>query len=250
MVEISKRVPPARLILDNKIGTLDKSNVQVEFQDLGEKMAKGLIKMGGIKPTDHILDVGSGLGRVSLGFSDYLTTGSYTGLDIVKSSVDWCTEAYADKHQFRFVHADLYSKFYNPDSKISAENYKFPLDKNSFDFQFSMSLFTHLMFEAAENYLNEICSVLKPGKKTVNTFFLLDKISDELSKKTITHPVKGGRIRSIDQPEAFVAFHLDQIENLYDKAGLKITKVSMGKWSGRKDFAGGYQDTIFAEKVG
>jgi SAM-dependent methyltransferase len=239
-------IPPAELIVANGIGTTGKADVQAEFADLGARMAKGLIFQGRLTPASRVLDIGCGLGRVARGFTDYLTTGEYVGVDIVNSSVAWCDNAYSHLPDFNFIHADLFSKHYNPQSTTSAAEYKFPFEDKRFDFVFSMSLFTHLMWDAASNYLREIARLLKPGCRTFNTFFLLDEVSDPLAIKTIPHPVTGGRVQSLDAPEAVVAFYVDQIRAEHERCGLEVVYTGMGHWSGRKDTAAGYQDAIVA----
>ncbi|ELY1979868.1 class I SAM-dependent methyltransferase [Flavobacterium psychrophilum] len=44
-------------------------------------------------PQSSILDIGSGIGRMAIPFTNYLsTTGKYEGFDIVKIGIDWCTK--------------------------------------------------------------------------------------------------------------------------------------------------------------
>ncbi|MBI2717850.1 MAG: class I SAM-dependent methyltransferase [Rhizobiales bacterium] len=245
-----KLIPPIELIVENKIGTNDKTKIAEEFADLGEKMAKGLISQGQVKPTSSVLDVGSGLGRITRGFVDYIDEGTYTGIDIVGTSVEWCQTAYKDYPQFRFIHADIFSKFYNPEATTQPENYRFPFPDASFDFVFSMSLFTHLLQAAAENYLKEIARVLKPERRTVNTFFLLDDVTSQRTRVSIPHDVPGGRIQSLEAPEHVSALYLDDLKAVHAKHGLEIERIGLGNWSGRPDANAGYQDVIIARKHG
>ena len=195
-----------------------------------------------------VLDVGCGLGRVALGLVDlFAKSGSYVGLDIVPSSISWCKSAFADHPNFGFVHADVFSKFYNPLGSQSAEKYKFPFADGSFDFVFSMSLFTHLMIEASDIYLGEIGRVAKPGARVVNTFCILDEISAPLVGGF--HEVPGGAVQNLDAPEFVSALNLEPLKEIHRKHGLEIEGLGFGFWSGRPDGnPGSYQDCIVARK--
>ena len=49
---------------------------------------------GRLLPTDAVLDVGCGIGRMALPLTNYLTPpGRYEGFDIMRANVDWCTSA-------------------------------------------------------------------------------------------------------------------------------------------------------------
>tara|TARA_B110000093_G_scaffold162829_1_gene185185 strand:+ start:628 stop:792 length:165 start_codon:yes stop_codon:yes gene_type:complete len=41
--------------------------------------------------------------------------GNYTGLEIVKTSVDWCEQVYVAHENFTFHHADVFNSYYNPE---------------------------------------------------------------------------------------------------------------------------------------
>src|SRR4051812_33177243 len=106
--------PPVELIAQTNVGIHDKENVMKEYRKIGTYMFTVLKNRAKVLPDSRILDMGCGLGRVAAPFTEYLTDGTYTGVDVVKESIDWCTQAYRPFKNFRFIHADLYSKFYNP----------------------------------------------------------------------------------------------------------------------------------------
>jgi ubiquinone/menaquinone biosynthesis C-methylase UbiE len=244
-------IPPGELILENGIGSTDRSDiakVRQEFADVGDNIAKGLVSQASLKPDSQILDVGCGLGRVARGFVDFIgRKGSYTGIDIVPSSIKWCKSAFAKYQNFSFVHADVFSKFYNPKGLQQAEKYMFPFACNSYDFVYSMSLFTHLLVDAADNYLGEMGRVAKPGALLVNTFFILDEVSTPLANGF--YEVPGGRIQTPESPEAVSAIYLDRLKEIHEKRALDIEVLGFGHWTGRPDAqAGSFQDCIVARK--
>ena len=60
------------------------------YLEAGQVFAGHLKNLCGLQPSHRVLDVGSGMGRMAVGLSSYLTDGSYEGLDIVPSGVNWC----------------------------------------------------------------------------------------------------------------------------------------------------------------
>src|SRR5205807_8842570 len=105
----------------------------------------------------HMLDVGSGTGRMARPLTRYLKGGSYEGIDIVARSVQWCQRTYASRYpNFRFHFADIYNKVYNPDGKHKASEYRLPFETSSFDFFFLTSVFTHMLPQDMEHYLSEV----------------------------------------------------------------------------------------------
>lgn len=131
--EMADLVPSENLIIENGIGIADNHQVAAEFIKIGDGITRNMINQGFLKPEYHVLDVGSGLGRLARPLTSFLT-GSYTGLDIVKSSVDWCEKAYSEIPNFSFHHADLFSTTYNPNATTSAKDYKFPFQAERFNF--------------------------------------------------------------------------------------------------------------------
>lgn len=251
-----ERLPPESLIIANVIGVVDHAHIHDEYKRIGAGIAKALQDRAGLKPDSRVLDVGCGTGRVARCLVDVLTTGSYVGFDIVKSSVDFCREAFADVPNFEFTHVDLFSQFYNSKSDGRAETFRFPFDDETFDVVWSTSLFTHMLLPGVRNYLKEMARVLKPGKRVYNTYLLLDEISEplvikpRLDGRTMMHPVDGGRIGYKDKPEHVVGLYKDRVLEAHEEAGLKVVVLGLTNWSGGRphvNFAG--QDAIVAEKA-
>jgi len=253
--QLVNRIPPIELIADNNIGIHDKENVLDEYKRIGVSVATMLKNRVGLRPESHVLDVGCGTGRVARPLTEYLTAGSYTGIDVVKSSIEWCRENFGDVENFRFVHADLYSKFYNPDASLTADEYRFPFDDESFDVVWSSSLFTHMLMPAVDNYLKEMARVAKPGGRIWNSYLLLDEISEPLvlgprkDGRRMQFEVEGGRIGYKNKPEHVVGLYKDRVLAAHAKHGLEVTEVQLSNWSGGRpetDFRG--QDVIIARK--
>lgn len=145
------------------------------FEGVGLEFRNHLQTLAGLKSCDSILDIGCGCGRIALRLTDILDTGTYDGFDVVPNLVRWCQNNITPKHpHFQFQVADIYNKTYNPDGKISSEEFRFPYEDNRFDLVFLTSVFTHIRVPGFKNYLSQIARVLKPGGRVLLTMFLVD----------------------------------------------------------------------------
>lgn len=237
--------PPRRMIF---IGDGD-------FKKVGQLFLDHFVKIGGLKPTDRVLDVGCGIGRMAVPLTGYLSTeGGYEGLDIVAEGIDWCNKKITPRYpNFLFQLADIYNKRYNPEGKYQSSNYKFPYQADFFDFIFLTSVFTHMLARDIDNYLSEISRVLKRNGTCFITFFLLNKESSNLivkkqSKFDFKYQKEDCRIEVKTIPESAVAYDEGFVKELYKKYGLEILEpIRYGSWCGRKDFFS-FQDIIIATK--
>ena len=241
-------VPPLHLMHDGPIG-------YQEFKDNGEEFMRYYVEIGGLKPDERMLGVASGIGRKTWPLVAYLSgRGSYDGIDIVKSGVDWCRERYTSEYpNFRFQHIDVYNKHYNPEGSCQASEYEFPFPDEHFDFVVLNSVFTHMLAEEVENYLSEIARVLRPGGRSLITFFLLNAESLELiesGRSTVDLREQFGPARTISRetPELAVGYDINFVISLYEKNGLEVKQpIHFGSWCGRSDYLS-YQDLVMAIK--
>jgi len=238
-----KLTPPHRMFSDPD--RVDGSNNIREFILIGELTVRWLLECG-LKSDHKVLDVGCGIGRMAIPLTKYLNRGSYEGLDITKEKVNYCRRTITKKHpNFNFQHADLYNKYYNPNGKYRAAEYKFPYENGIFDFIFLISVFTHMLPEDMDNYLNEISRVLKYNGKCVITFFLTNtKLGDPYIKYSeVCH------IYDENYPEHGVFYNEEYIRTLFTKYGLKIEMMNYGSWSKREGSSrDSFQDRIIAYK--
>jgi tRNA A58 N-methylase Trm61 len=54
------------------------------FKAIGRNHLDYFVKELGLKPTDNVLEIGSGNGRIASSLTSYLESGSYIGVDIMK----------------------------------------------------------------------------------------------------------------------------------------------------------------------
>lgn len=225
-----------------------------DYREVGRHFLSHFIKPGGLQPTDRVLDVGCGLGRMAVPLTTYLTSGSYEGFDIVPLGIKWCQKKITPRFpNFRFQLADVYNQLYHPKGTCPPDRYRFPYPDRSFDFVFLTSVFTHMLPADLENYLAEIARVLQPGKRCFITFFIL---TDEATKLmtgpncslNFQYKRAGYSIVSEEAPEAAIGFPEAYVREIFAKNGLTIQEpLHWGSWPGRENGLT-YQDVVVAVK--
>ena len=237
-------VPPQELV--DLIGGGDYAAIGREFFDI-------FVNVCGLRPDERVLDVGSGSGRMAVPLTDYLVPpGSYEGFDVSKPMVDWCRAEITSRFpHFTFTWVDLENGLYNVQGREPAETFKFPYGSGSFDFVFLTSVFTHLLPDAVENYVDEIRRVLVDGGRVLATFFLLNPESQDLmggpaSTIEFRYPVGAATASSPDRPEAAIAYPDEHVLELFERKRLRVSGVHHGTWYGRPGRLT-YQDVVLAD---
>jgi SAM-dependent methyltransferase len=223
-----------------------------DFRAAGNDFRELLVELGGLRPEEDVLDVGSGVGRVAVGLTGWLQ-GRYEGIDVVRRGVEWCQQAITPRYpNFSFQVADLYNRHYNPQGCVPASEYEFPFEDRSFDLVVLTSVFTHLLPPDRDNYISEIARVLRPMGRCLGTFFLLDdeaRLNLENGRASIDFRFERPGYRTMNKriPEAAVAYEESDVRQTFERNGLQIGAVRYGVWSGR-DSAVGWQDVVVATR--
>ena len=164
----NKYVPPRGLIYTG-------SSINAEnYLKQGVNQLELLKDLINLLPTDHVLDIGCGVGRTAIALSSYLNKNArYEGFDVVKKGIDWCDSRLGkDFPNFNFKYVPLFNDLYNT-SQNSALDFIFPYKDNTFDKVFTFSVFTHMMLDEIQHYFSEIRRVIKDDALCFSTFFLL-----------------------------------------------------------------------------
>lgn len=239
-------IPPEELIEEVRIG-------RGEFAEVGEAIASIPFTRGWMSQDGSFLDIGCGLGRIARPLTETLSDkGRYWGFDVNRKSIEWCQERYARFENFHFEWIDLHSVFYNPDGDQSAGSFRFPLEDASVDYANLTSVFTHMLPEDANNYLQEVSRMLRPGARCFISYFMVDPDSRQTFKERAAmgnwHPVENGYIRNPDAPEEITLIDEGFVRDMYAAANLTIESLQYGNWLERPVPAKGYQDTVVALK--
>jgi SAM-dependent methyltransferase len=225
-----------------------------DFRGIGEELLNLLVHYGGLRRTDRVLDIGSGIGRVAIPLTRYLEPSArYDGFDVVKRGVDWCRRHITPRHpNFRFHLADVRSSEYRQRG-AEASQFRFPFGDDWFDFAFATSLFTHLVFAETRQYLRESYRVLAPGGRLFATFFLLDDFARSRLASLdprFRFPFADGvlRLANGENPAAGVAIEATAALDLIREAGFAAHEIHYGQWCERP---GGvtFQDVVVCTKA-
>jgi SAM-dependent methyltransferase len=254
----SGRLPDRKATVEEMLPPSDGFSVGTgDFQAIGLSFVEEFKRSCDLAPHHHVLDVGCGTGRIAIPLTQYLSSDArYEGFDPVREAVRHCRKRISPSYpNFRFQLANLYNRNYSPWGRYKDSEYRFPYEDGAFDLVFAVSVFTHLLPEGTERYLEEAARVMKPGGNFLATFFLLNDASTEAldaGKSTIPFPGRYAvhRVEHPKIPEAAVAYDEAFVMDLYSKYGLKLTKpAGYGSWSGRapSDYEG-YQDLLVATR--
>lgn len=143
---------------------------QTFFVASGRRWVRYFRDVGRLRPDEDVLDVGCGVGRIAIPLSEYLTHGTYEGMDVAEERVAWCQENISSgRANFRFQRADVLNRASNPDGSQRGSDYTFPYEDASFDFIWLISVFTHMLPDDVRRYLDEIRRVLRPGGRSLIT---------------------------------------------------------------------------------
>jgi SAM-dependent methyltransferase len=213
------------------------------FRAIGSEFLGYLVDLCGLQPGDAVLDVGCGSGRMALPLAGYLNReGRYAGFDVSREAIAWCTENLSGSHpNFDFTVADLQNGAYNRQGKYKPSDFRFPYPNGSFDVVLLASVFTHMLPQDVRHYLSEVVRVLKPGGRSLSTFFLLNEESSALIKEgkglfnfehempvNFEHEMPGYRMTHADHPEAAIAYPEAFVRDLYGECGLNRCVTARG----------------------
>jgi SAM-dependent methyltransferase len=231
------------------------------FESYGSAQFNHIQRELAISHRDNVLEIGCGVGRLAIPAIKFLTAGSYTGLDIIKASIDWCSSNITPRHQnFRFFHEDVHSPLHNPNGTKRPAEVTFPIVDQSADRIILSSVFTHMLPEDIMHYLSKIHQALKPGGLVLTTMFLLNERSlKQVENDASAIPFKYRltsyeqcRLRDPDVPEGAVAyFEASYLTMLYGSGFELKQPIQYGQWSGMGGPGADGQDyVIFGKPTG
>jgi SAM-dependent methyltransferase len=208
-----------------------------------------------ILPHHNVLEIGSGIGRDAIPLTRLLGNGTYLGIDIIKRSIDWCTENITKAHpNFTFWHFDAQDQLHNPEGLAKAHDMVIPLGNGCVDRVIGQSVFTHMDRALVSFYLRELQRVLRAGGMAMLTCFIVDELIRSICKENLArtpyrlefaHPFGNGCfINDVQHPMGAVAYTMDAIYSMVREAGFFDLRIVHGSWSGTFPGAGNGQDVL------
>jgi SAM-dependent methyltransferase len=232
----------------------DPANVFVgdgNYRAIGTEYLGHYVRIGGLKPTDRVLDIGCGIGRMAVPLTQYLDeTACYEGIDPVNEGIEWCVQNVSRVYpNFRFCRVDIAHDLYNPGGAVKGTEIVLPFGDAKFDFVTMISVATHLPLEEIAAYAREVSRLLAPGGKLFLTAFLVSEGDpDRAEARPQFQPgaAVGSWIADPAAPLGAIGFDMPLIPGVLQEAGLRIDLVSPGHWRGME--SAHYQDVIIAVK--
>lgn len=132
--------------------------------DLIGRMELAVLRMEGLQPTDTVVDVGCGVGRLALHLIPWLDGGHYIGTDVSPSMLQQAAAIVSDA-----VPAPPCSIRW-----LKHEGLTMPFPDGSVDMFGAFSVFTHIEHEDTYNLLKDARRVARPGGRFVLSCLPLD----------------------------------------------------------------------------
>jgi len=170
---------------------------------------------------------------------DCIRTSLYLSLSITENYI-YQSENYTPLVQLREVQ-----------SNTTGASIRLPEEyRNYFDVAWSLSVFTHMWRDSIINTLMEQSKVVNYSGICVNTWLIVDEFARYIMKcgvadRQLPFEVNGALTYSLDNPLVCTAYKIQDVYEIYQKAGHEILDIEFGSWAGRKNEVS-YQDVVIS----
>ncbi len=174
----------------------------------------------GLKPGDHLLDIGCGSLRGGTHFVRYLEPGHYSGIDINKDLLE------AGRDELKKNH--LTHK--NP-VLVEMDDFAFPSLGQKFDYALAQSVFTHLPLNSILMCIMNMDKVLIPGGRFYATFF--ENPEGKFNLVPLMHPrVDGPSFETYFDKNPY-HYDFEAFKWMCERTKLRVEYI--GKWGHPRD---------------
>lgn len=184
-----------------------------DFDLIGRKEL-GLLHMEQLRPTDTLVDLGCGTGRLAVHVIPTLAGGHYVGIDIAQSMLD---------HARTLIHA----RHPSPACRVTWQQQRsevFHLPDASVDMMCAFSVFTHMEHEDTYRYLVSARRVVRPGGR-----FLFSCLPMSLA---------AARDIFLESTSRDLAARWASVRNVTTTTEMMETLATMAGWTVRRWYAG------------
>jgi SAM-dependent methyltransferase len=226
----------------------------LDFRASGEAILAELVRYGGLKPQDRVLDIGCGNGRLARPLAAFLEADArYLGFDLAKGAIERCRRRYGGDSRFSFHQADLANSEYNRGGAQAQEAFVFPAADASIDFALAVSVLPHMGIEPIAQYARELKRVLAAGGRAFLTLFLLDQARrDEIECGHASLPFRPwnevSMVVDARTCESAIAHEDSVVRALFAQAGLAVKAAHRGRWA-PVSTTDNFQDILIVEQA-
>jgi SAM-dependent methyltransferase len=204
-----------------------------DFVAVGAQLLRNLKDHAGLVPTDRVLDIGCGNGRVAEQLAPFLRDGgSYIGFDISKPAIQACRRRFRGQPRMAFEHLDVWNGEYNATGKVAELDMVFPAPDAAVDLAFATSVFTHMRMPAVRRYLAESARVLRPGGRLAFTAFALEPGRRGSEIFDFQPFDETSLVIDARYPERAIGHWREALEAAVAEAGLTLAGAWNGAWNG------------------
>jgi len=217
-----------------------------------------------INSNSRLLDFGCGIGRVLLSVINHTpSVGRITGFDIMPQVIRFCEANISTafpQSSFDLIQGsnDHYDQFVSAaGASVAKAHEQLQREYNSsFTGAYAFSVFTHVEMSDFRSLLKLVAGLLEPGGEFLFTSFLLTPYSRQsIEQNSGLFPFgetafeADGKvfIGSVPDRLGFIAFDMALVEQMVFEAGLVITHVEHGAWTG-SGFSPSLQDVIVCRR--
>jgi SAM-dependent methyltransferase len=233
---------------------------QEAFEPIADNQIALLQEYIGVKGSDHVMEIGCGIGRGAIPLTQLLEHGHYIGTDTIAPSIQWCTQNISVRFpNFVFVHHDIRDTLHNPTGTLHACDIRLPAGDDSIDLIILQSVFTHMFPDEIVHYMKEFRRILKRTGRVWATFFIvhqgiLEAIRDNPQTQyalSFQHRYGPGCfVNTLDEPRGAVAFEEDLLRQMIERTGLNLAQpILWGTWSGQRPDPKCGQDSLVFMKL-
>jgi SAM-dependent methyltransferase len=170
---------------------------------------------------EAVLDFGCGCGRLARQLLQQRPRpGRYLGIDLHPGMVAWCERNLAPADpDFEFRHHDVFNPGLNP-GEGKPRTAPLPAADDSMSLVIAHSVFTHLLQDDVEHYLDECARVLRPDGILHATFFVFDKAPFPMMQD-----FQNALYINAEDPTNAVILDRDWLRQAATRAGLTVVRA-------------------------